>query len=204
MVAILRITEDDYESAVDVAHALLHSGGVFVYPTDTVYGLGGDATSEKVVEKIHRIKRIEKKRPMSVMMADFGMIDEYCETGLWEDMILRKYLPGPYTFVLKKRRELPATDSEKLGVRIPDNAFCQALCLEFGGPIITTSANITSRAPPTRLEEVEKEIIDSVDVVIDGGVTKYRTPSLVIDLVEGKILREGKSESISIIELPAR
>jgi L-threonylcarbamoyladenylate synthase len=204
MASVLRITEDDFESAVDVAHALLHSGGVFVYPTDTVYGLGGDATSEKAVERIHRIKGIKEKRPMSVMMADLGMIDYYCETGLWEDMILSRYLPGPYTFLLKKRRYLAASDSSKLGVRIPDSAFCQALCREFDKPVITTSANMTAKTPATKLDDVEKSIIDAADLVIDGGQTKYRSPSLVIDLVDGKVLREGRSESISIAELPER
>ncbi|MFZ5501524.1 MAG: L-threonylcarbamoyladenylate synthase, partial [Candidatus Micrarchaeota archaeon] len=117
----IKITDTDYESAVDVAHALLQTKGVMVYPTDTVYGIGGDATSDEVVEKILKIKGIAEKRPLSVMVADVGMIDYYCETGLWEDMILGRYLPGPYTFILKRdgRRYIAASTGETLGVRIP-------------------------------------------------------------------------------------
>jgi L-threonylcarbamoyladenylate synthase len=198
----LRITESDFDSAVDVAVAHLKGGGILVHPTDTVYGLGGDATSEDAVAKIRKLKGIKEKKPMSVMVSDFGMIDYYCESGVWEDIILKKYLPGPYTFVLKKQRYIAASDTDKLGIRIPDSAFCQALCQRFGRPIITTSANLTSKAPPTRIEEVEKSILLGAGLAIDGGETKYKSPSVVIDLVEHRMLREGSNKSISLIELP--
>lgn len=202
----IKITDVDYESAVDVVHALLHSKGTMVYPTDTVYGIGGDATSEEVVKKIHGIKGTGEKKPMSVMMADFGMIDYYCETGVWEDMILSRYLPGPYTFILKKneRRYLPASEGDTLGVRIPDSPFCQALCEAFRKPIITTSANITGDIAPIKLDDVDKKVLDAVDVVVDGGRTRYRSPSIVVDLVERRILREGSNKEIEIVELPER
>jgi len=202
----IKITEDDYESAVDVVHALLHSKGTMVYPTDTVYGIGGDATSDEVVKKIHEMKGIKDKRPMSVMVADFGMIDYYCETGVWEDMIMSRYLPGPYTFILKKneRRYLPVSEGDTLGVRMPDSPFCQALCKAFSKPIITTSANLTGEAAPTKVNDVDKKVLDTVDVVVDGGYTKYRSPSIVVDLVKRKVIREGSSEEIEIVELPER
>ena len=202
----IKITEDDYESAVDVAHALMHSKGVMVYPTDTVYGIGGDATSEEVVKKIHEIKGIKDKRPMSVMVADLGMIDYYCETGIWEDLILSRYLPGPYTFILKKdkRRYMPVSEEDTIGVRIPDSPFCQALCKKFGKPIISTSANPTGGIAPTKLDDVDKRILDEVDVVVDGDLTKYRSSSIVVDLVQRKVLREGSSEEIEVVELPER
>ncbi len=206
MGSALKITEDDFDSEVDVAHALLHTGGVMVYPTDTVYGIGGDASSEDVVERIRKMKGITGKKPLSVMMADFVMVEEYCETGLWEDMILSRYLPGPYTFVLKKRREqdLPVTDSDKLGIRIPESNFCQALCREFDGPIVTTSANRTGKPPAVRLGDVDERILDSADLLIDGGETKYGAASVIIDLVDGKIIRGVGSESILPVELPER
>jgi L-threonylcarbamoyladenylate synthase len=199
---VLKISEDDYDSEVDVAHALLHTGGVMVYPTDTVYGIGGDATNEAVVQRILGIKGIEERKPFSVMMADFGMVEYYCETGVWEDIILKKYLPGPYTFILKKHRDIPASLTEKLGIRMPDSPFCKMLCGEFDKPIITTSANITGGKPPVEFGEVDKRILDSVDVAIDGGRTKFAAPSVIIDLVDRKMIREGKE--ISLIELPER
>jgi L-threonylcarbamoyladenylate synthase len=198
----IKISEDDFESAVDVANAELKSGRIIVYPTDTVYGIGGDATSEAVVRRIHEIKGIRDKRPMSVMMSDLNMIEYYCETGIWEDIILKKYLPGPYTFVLRKRQYIPASETEKLGVRIPDNAFCQALCQRFGRPIITTSANITKKEPPVSFSEIEEKIIRAADLSIDGGPTKYAQPSVVVDLVERKMLREGAKDGINLLDLP--
>jgi L-threonylcarbamoyladenylate synthase len=205
MTTILKIKEDDFEAAVDVAVALLKSGGMLVYPTDTVYGIGGDATSDEVVRSVHGIKGISDQRPMSVMVADFGMIDYYCETGVWEDIILGKYLPGPYTFVLKKgRRYIAASAGDKLGVRIPDSAFCQALCRRFGRPIVTTSANQTGQKPPVDFGEVDKKVLERVQVAIDGGPTKYRTPSVVIDLVDRKLLRDGAKQGVSLVDLPER
>ncbi|MEW6721669.1 MAG: L-threonylcarbamoyladenylate synthase [Candidatus Micrarchaeota archaeon] len=196
--------DEEVDSAVDVALALLRTGGVMVYPTDTVYGIGGDAESESVVRKIHEIKGIQGRRPMSVMVSDFGMIEYYCETGLWEDMILGRYLPGPYTFILKKnpRRYLPASPDETIGVRIPDSAFCQELCRRFGKPVISTSANITKGVPATKLSDVDRKVLDSVPLAVDGGQTKYRSPSVIVDLVQRKIMREGASEAISLVSLP--
>jgi len=199
MVSILRIEdEDDLEDAVKLADAMLRSGGTMVYPTDTVYGLGCDATSETAVKKVFAIKKSERK-PLSVMIADFGMIDDYCDTGIWEDVILRRYLPGPYTFILKKRAPIAASLTDTLAIRIPDSEFCQLLCERFGKPIITTSANLTGQSAPTKIEEVGKSLTDAVGLAIDAGETKYRGPSLIVDLVARKLIRPG-GETISLVE----
>ncbi len=202
MTTILKITEDDFDAEVDVAVALLRSGGVLVYPTDTVYGVGGDATSDDVVKAIHALKGSDPSKPLSVMVSDLTMAGYYCETGVWEDIILGKYLPGPYTFVLRKTRYIAASPTDKLGIRIPDSAFCQELCRRFGRPIVTTSANPSGEAPPVSFSGVDKRIIEKVQVAIDGGETKYKTPSAVIDLVERKLLREGAREGVSLVDLP--
>lgn len=199
MVAILRITEDDFEAALDLLDGLLHSGGLMVYPTDTVYGIGADATSRGAVDRIYAIKGGKERKPMSVMMSGFDMIDDYCETGLWEDIILKKYLPGPYTFIVKGRKPLPVSGTGKLGVRIPDSEFCQALCGKFGKPVVTTSANLSGRPPAAKLEDVDKGILDAVGIAIDGGITKYRGPSLIVDLVDRKLIRPG-GETINLVE----
>lgn len=202
MAPTIKITDEDYEAAVDVAKTVLGSKGVLVYPTDTVYGIGGDATSDEVVKKVRAIKGIDEKKPLSAMMADFGMIEYYCESGIWEDIILKKYLPGPYTFVLKLRRPLAVTGNEKIGVRMPDSLFCQSLCQAFGRPIVTTSANPTGQKAPAELQGVDKKVLDAVGLAIDGGPTKYGTASAVVDLVERKMVREGSKEIIDLLELP--
>lgn len=200
MATIIGISEDDFETAVDVAAAQLETGGLLVYPTDTVYGLGCDATSEGAVRKVLALKGIRERKPLSVMMADFGMVEYYCETGIWEDITLKKYLPGPYTFILRQHRPLPASLTGRLGVRIPDSAFCQALCARLGRPVITTSANPTGRPAPVKFGGVGVGIIEGAGLAIDGGETKYGGPSIVIDLVDEKVMREG----VKGIRLPER
>jgi len=201
---VLKISDDDFDAAVDIASALLKNGGTVVYPTDTVYGLGADAQSEEAVQKVRDAKGIKDGKPLSVMVSDLGMVDYFCDTGVWEDIILRKYLPGPYTFILKKSRDIPASDSDTLGIRIPDSQFCQALCKKFGRPIITTSANPTGQAPPKCFDEVDKSVLGAADLAIDGGPTKYLKASTVIDLVERKMLRQGEGGWISLVDLPER
>ncbi len=201
---VLTITEEDYGAAVDVAVALLRTGGTLVYPTDTVYGLGADATNADAVAKVLRMKGVEGGKPLSVMMPDLGMVEYYCDTGVWEDMILRRYLPGPYTFILRKVRPLPASETDTLGVRIPDSRFCRELCRRLGRPVVTTSANPTGKPPPVSLADVEKPVLDAADVAIDGGRTKYGTASTIIDLVERRMLRQGDEGWISLVDLPER
>jgi L-threonylcarbamoyladenylate synthase len=200
MTTVLKIAGDDFEGAIDVIDPLVHSGGVFVYPTDTVYGIGGKADSADVVRKINAIKGSDRSKPLSVMVSDFGMIDEYCETGIWEDMILKRYLPGPYTFILKLRRPMAASGTDRLGVRMPESAFCRALCERIGEPVITTSANLSGRKAPVQFSEIDARILASVQVAVDGGPTKYRKASLVLDLVDVAQLREGAKG----IEIPER
>jgi len=202
MVTTLKITKDAFDNALDVATAMLRSGRIIVYPTDTVYGIGCDALSEDAVKNLLKIKQAEPK-PLSVMVGDFSTIEYYCETGLWEDMIISRYLPGPYTFILKKRRYVAASQTDKLGIRFPDNEFCQYLAQKFGRPIVTTSANVTGREAPTSFEQIDPEILDKVDLAIDGGETKYRSPSMVVDLVDHKLKRTSAGE-ISLIEFPER
>jgi tRNA threonylcarbamoyl adenosine modification protein (Sua5/YciO/YrdC/YwlC family) len=203
MTTVLKITDDDFDSALDAAYGVLKSGGVIIYPTDTVYGIGGDADSEDAVKKIHEIKKSDPEKPLSVMVGDYGTIDYYCETGIWEDIIVKKYLPGPYTFILKRHRPLAASKNEKLGVRLPDNLFCQYLAQKFGRPIITTSANVSGEPAPKRFEDIPKEVIDQADLAIDGGPSTAEGHSVIIDLVEHKLLRKG-AEAIDLLDLPER
>lgn len=183
------ILDSNTAMAIEEAVKFLQSGGVIIYPTDTLYGIGGDATSEAVVKKIHKIKRTSQKKPLSVMMASIDMAKEFCQIEQEQEKELMK-LPGPYTFLLKqKTKKLAASDGEKLGIRIPENEFCRMLCQRFQKPIVTTSANITKQKPPTTIEEVDKSILEAVDLAIDGGKTKHKKPSTIIDLVDGKRIR---------------
>ncbi len=197
MVKITKFIGGNVEGAVADAKRAVLAGEIIIYPTDTVYGIGGDAANSKIAARIRKIKGLERDKPLSVIMADINMIEEYCEIGLWEEMILKKYLPGPFTFILKKRRELPVTNDKTLGVRVPEFEFCNRLSDEVGKPIISTSANKTGNPPPVSFEEIEKKILETADVAIDCGHTRYGRSSDVVDLVNKKIIRKG----VGVIDL---
>jgi len=191
MVEIISISLYDFRQALDKAAKVVLAEGVLVYPTDTLYGLGGNAFSETVVSRIHQIKGNEIGKPMSAIMSDLSMIERYCEVDPWQRSVLKKNLPGPFTFLLKSRIRMPISSNEKLGVRIPDSSFAYQLSEMTDVPIITTSANPTGMKPPTRLEEIEPKILSAADIAIDSGVTKFQGHSAVVDLVDKKIVRQG-------------
>ncbi len=190
MVSIVKI-DGNIMDAADAAAEAVRSGGVIIYPTDTVYGIGGDGTDPRVIDRIHKIKKTRERKALSLMMADFTMIEEYCETGIWEDRILKRCLPGPFTFIVKARNPMPATEDGTIGIRIPDNEFCHLLCQKAGKPLISTSANITGKEAPERFQDIETEIVEAVDIAIDGGPTRYHQPSTVVDLIQKRVIRQG-------------
>ncbi|NYZ77088.1 threonylcarbamoyl-AMP synthase [Candidatus Micrarchaeota archaeon] len=197
MAEIIRYAGGDIDRALYRAKDAVLSGKVLIYPTDTVYGIGGDATRQETVDRVRKIKGLGSDKPLSVMMADMNMIEEYCEIGLWEEMILKRYLPGPHTFILKLNKPLPVSSDGTLGVRIPESDFCNRLSEEVAKPIVSTSANKTGELPPTAFEEIGNGIVEAADIAVDNGPTRYRKSSDVVDLVNKKIIRKG----VGVIDL---
>lgn len=176
----------------------LRADGVIIYPTDTVYGLGCDIKSKKALDRVRRIKRTDNKRHLSFVFSDLKTIAEYAQVTDNAYKILRRYLPGPYTFVLKATRLVPRivlTKRNEVGIRIPDNRICQALVEELGNPILSSSV----RMPDEQLLDDPKDIDNiyksQVDLVIDGGVF-LPEPSSVISLLddEPEVIRKGKGD----------
>ena len=177
---------------------VLRSGGVIAYPTDTVYGLGCDINSKKALERVRRIKKIDSKRHLSFVFSDLKLIADYAQVTDFSYKILRKYLPGAYTFVLEATRLVPrivVTKKKEVGIRIPDNKICIALVSEVGNPILSSSV----RLPDDQLLDDPREIGDlysgQVDLVVDGGVFMPQ-PSSVISLLhdEPTVIRVGKGD----------
>jgi L-threonylcarbamoyladenylate synthase len=154
------------------------SGKIFIYPTDTIYGIGCNALNEKAVEKIKKLKKRERDKPLSVIAPSFDWIEENCVV----DVELKKYLPGPYTIILKKKDPeflKHVSDTDSLGVRIPACEFSEHV-KDAGVPFITTSVNL-SRDPFARsIEEVPKEILDNVDRIVNEGKLNGEPSTLVI------------------------
>jgi L-threonylcarbamoyladenylate synthase len=191
MVEIIKVERHDFQTALDKANEIVRKGGLIIYPTDTLYGIGGNAFSKEVVDKIRKIKGTPEGKPYSVVMSNLKMIKKYCIVDDWQYNTMKNNLPGPFTFLLKSKIKMPASTNNKLGIRIPDTQFAHQLAEITEMPIITTSANPAGTKPPTRLEEIDGKILSAVELAVDNGLTKFRGASAVIDLIEKKVVRKG-------------
>ncbi len=168
--------EDQIRTAIDI----IKSGGTVIYPTETVYGLGADAFSEKAVRKVYKIKRRDSSQPLSIAVSSFEMLNKIAYIDPESLRIITELLPGPVTVLLRKKDVVPevlTAASEVVGVRFPDNEIAIRIIKETG-PITATSANVSGRNPPTCVEEVEIK----ADIIINGGKCKYSMPSTVVDM----------------------
>jgi tRNA threonylcarbamoyl adenosine modification protein (Sua5/YciO/YrdC/YwlC family) len=177
---------------------VLRSDGLIVYPTDTVYGLGCDIHSKKALERVLRLKKIDNKRHLSFVFSDLKTISHYAQVTDAAYKILRRHLPGPYTFVMKATKLVPRivlTKRHEVGIRIPDNRICQALLEELDHPILSSSARLPDDQLLYNPSEIDKIYKGQVDLVVDGGVFTPE-PSSVISLIDDvpEILRQGKGD----------
>jgi len=171
---------DQINRAVEV----LNNGGVIIYPTDTIFGIGCDIYNTKAIEKLIKIKK-RNNNPMTIAVSDIDMMKTiaYVEN---ED-IIKDLLPGPFTFIFKKRNVSDLiTNLDTVGVRIPDNQTCLEIIKRFGGPIISTSANLVNKPFPKSLKDIEIR----ADFVVQGKC-KHNLGSTIVDLKNKKILRQG-------------
>ena len=179
---------------VDSAVEILKNNGLIVYPTDTLYGIGGNPFNEDVIKKIFTIKK-RPNVPISVAVSNIDMIKKIAELNSAAVRICEKFMPGPVTVVLLKKKNVPpllTAGSEKIGVRIPDNKIALRIINRFG-PITCTSANIHKGKNPVDIETAKKQLDDNIQLYIDDGKCKYSKPSTVVDVSDGKIkiLRKG-------------
>lgn len=158
---------------------------IFIYPTDTIYGIGCNAENSKLVKKIRRIKNRDKK-PFSIIAPSTNYILKNFETNV---KTINKYLPGKYTLLLKKKDRnflKHVSDNEYMGIRIPKHPLTKIL-QKTKKPIITTSVNLSGKKPANSIKEVDKDIIKKVDFIVDSG-TLSGNPSKIIKkekIIEG-------------------
>ena len=177
----------------------IKQGAVICYPTDTGYGIGCDIFNPKAIKKMARLKKRPPNKPFSFMCYDLKNISRYAHVSNTAYRLLKKNLPGPYTFVLPGTKLVPkvmTTKQKTVGIRVPEHVICQSLLEELSSPIINTSIPVDdTTAPPTQAFEIEMLLNNHVDVIIDGGPV-YPDPSSLIDLTGDRpeILREGKGD----------
>jgi len=199
MAQFIKIYEDKpNEAAIAKVVKVLKDGGLVIYPTDTVYGLGCDITNTKALERIAKIKGIKlDKANFSFICYDLSNLSDYVkqiDTPAYK--ILKKALPGPYTFILPSSTNLPKSFKNKktVGIRIPDNNIIRELVKKLGNPIVSTSIYDEDDLLEytTDPELIFEKWGNKVDIVIDGGYGS-NIPSTIVDLSEGEItiLREG-------------
>ncbi len=188
-----KIEKDKIRNIVSV----LRKDGIVIYPTETFYGLGVNAYSARAVEKVYRLKKRIKRKPLSVVISDLEMLWEVAVNVPPVFEVLEKaFWPGSLTMVLPASSKLPQNllaEGSTVGVRWPDFSWLQALIKEAGFPLTATSANLSGEKEISKVDEISSELSTEVDLIIDGGETPGKLPSTVIDLTfrPPRLLREG-------------
>lgn len=171
------------ENIINEAIEILANGGVVIYPTDTVYGLGANIFNNKAVRKVFKIKQRDLLKPLSILVSDTDAIDVVARISIYQKDTLDKYLPGPYTFILNKSPIVPRVVTSGLthvGVRVPKNEIACKLAALF--PITTTSANLSNENVLSTPDDILNQLGCDVDLVIDVGPLESKKASTIVDL----------------------
>ncbi len=188
---------------VQRAVAVLEEGGIVSYPTDTYYALGCDLFQKKAMEKLATLKRRDPGKPFAFLCADLGEVAKYAIVSNEHYRLMRRLLPGPYTFVLEATRLVPRTAltrQRQVGVRVPDAPVAIALVKALGRPLATTSAALPGEEPLLDAADIQERLGHGIDLILDGGVT-LNEPSTVLDLTgpQALVLREGKGRIEGVV-----
>lgn len=186
---------------VELASRIIKDGGLVVYPTDTLYGLGADALNGEAVGKVFEAKQRPANAPISVAVSDMQMMDRVARLNPWTTRAVEALIPRPITFILPKRKRMPSTltgGRDVIGVRIPNHMFALTM-LAMTGPVTTTSANLHGGHDPRTIRSALRQLGDAVDLYVDCGRTVFSRGSTVLDLSGGtpgsaRVVRKGATE----------
>jgi len=178
-------------------------GGLIIYPTETCYGIGADATNPKSIKKIYEIKGRDTSKPIPILVSDLNMIKRYGVVTNRVEKLVKKFMPGPLSIVVKKR--IPISDSNHDGVsfRVSNNPVASLLVKLFKVPVTTTSANISEQPPIYEIKKIIDVFKGKVDLILDCGDLPKNKPSTCIDLTNEKnvkLIREGPIPSELILK----
>lgn len=181
---------------IEAAVSALKNGELIIYPTDTIYGIGCDMTNKKALDKLNQLKNRPKNKSFSFICKDLSVASRYAVLTDTAHRVMRRTLPGPYTFVLPKGEGIPrkmTSSTHSVGIRIPDHPVTHAIAEGFGSPIITTSVNVATEEPVAAVGDLAPEFIAAVAVIIDFGPLENE-PSTVIDFTgdSPEVVRKGK------------
>ena len=201
---MLRIdTKQNEKEAIEKAIQTLKEGGLIIYPTETCYGLGCDATNPQALAKLLDYKKFRGSKPISIAVTDKTMAAKYVEINDMAENIYNNYLPGPITVISMSKGELvpPVVSAQgAVGVRVPDYPFLIEVIKAFGKPITATSANMSYKSAPYNIDQLLKDLPkksqELVDLILDAGTLPQNPPSTVLDTTMNQlsVLRQGKME----------
>lgn len=185
------------ESKLEEIATILKKGGIVLFPTETVYGIGTNGLNEKAVEKIYKIKKRDRKNPISLLVSDMKMVETIVQDiSPIEYKLMETFFPGPLTLILKRKNMIPnivTADSNLVGIRMPSGIIAHKLVKLSGVPIAAPSANISGKLSGTNLKNVLDEFSNHIDYAIDGGECQIGMESTVVRVINHipHILRPG-------------
>jgi tRNA threonylcarbamoyl adenosine modification protein (Sua5/YciO/YrdC/YwlC family) len=176
---------------------VLENGGLIIYPTDTVYGIGCSLYNRSALERLYRLKKKSKFDPISIIVKDIREASQYARISNNSFKIMKHCLPGPFTFILPSSREIPKimlSKRKEVGIRIPDNEVCSAIGENFRYPIVNTSVNISADELLNDPDQIERQYEHQVEMMLDADWLPDAQESTVIDITgeELTVVREGK------------
>jgi tRNA threonylcarbamoyl adenosine modification protein (Sua5/YciO/YrdC/YwlC family) len=190
--------ENPHQRVIKKTAEVLRNGGIIIYPTDTTYGIGADIYNQKAIKRILQLKNETKFKALSFICDSFNNMHQYVKISNFAFKIMKRCLPGPYTFILEATKLVPKLmlfNKHTAGIRVPDDEFCRQLIHELGNPIVSTSLPNSDDYNMNDPEEIITKFDKHVDLIIEAGYIAS-APSTVVDLQNDEItiLREGSGD----------
>lgn len=201
---ILRVeVEKPDVKVLEKAVNIMKRGGLIIYPTETCYGIGADATNQKSIEKIYEIKGRDTSKPIPILVSDLNMIKKYGIVTMGVEKLVRKFMPGPLSIVVKKKIPISDSNHDSVSFRVSNNPVASLLVKLSKTPVTTTSANISEQSPIYEIKQIIEIFGGKVDLILDCGNLLKNKPSTCIDLTDEenvKLIREGPIPGESILK----
>lgn len=179
---------------------IIRDGGLIAYPTDSSYAFGCHIGDKKAIDRIHRIRRTDRRHNFTLICSDLSEISTYARVDNWAYRLIKSMTPGPYTFILPATREVPKRlqnpKRRTIGLRVPDHPLVQAVLERLGEPIMSSTLSLPGDSMPlTDPIEIEERIGHEIDAIIDAGPTGIE-PTSVLDMTSGavEVLRQGRGD----------
>ena len=199
-------TKEINEDELRIVTKALDEDKLIVFPTETVYGIAGNALKMEVIDKLFQAKKRDYSKPFSLMLSDINKIKDIAYVSTDEEKIINKFMPGPITLILKKKdciSDLATASRDTVGVRIPDHFIALSILKSIDYPLATSSANISGRSNNSDITDIINDLANYVDIFIKGNISSNLLASTVVEIKDNEvnILRSGIISEYDIEEV---